>query len=178
MTPQDVACTLGMMLEARDRRRQMQESHFSSHGSGTLVVATVVAPGEYKLSADTLAAADAMREALRQEFAAEIISSSDLDPATGPETWLVLSCTPDEAKLRAVAIEESHPLGRLFDIDVILPGPRPMPRAAVGAPRRTCLLCGRQAAECMRSGLHSREEVLRHIHHLVEGYLHGNDGGA
>lgn len=164
-------CSLEMMLQARDRRRTLQESHFLEHPDVTLVVATVVAPGEYKLTDASLAVARAEREALRREFGDAILSENDLDLPSGPETWLTLSCPPVEAKRKATVLEEMHPLGRLMDIDVIMPDLSPLPRTAIGLGPRKCLLCEREVRDCMRTRRHTVDEILNHIDRLIAGYI-------
>lgn len=42
-------CSLQDMLASRDRRRERQMIHFQTTPAATLVVATVVAPGELSL---------------------------------------------------------------------------------------------------------------------------------
>lgn len=165
-----IRCTLEMMLAARDARRRRQQAHFNAPGAPVLLVATVVAPGEYKLTELTAKVARAEREALRHTFSTSILSCDELDLPTGHETWLALSCTQMEAKRLAVEIEETHQLGRLFDIDIITPALSPISRTGAGLPPRRCLLCDREARECMRAHTHSPQQVSDHIRAMVDNY--------
>lgn len=162
------------MLAARDRRCERQRQHFLTAPAVTLVVATVVAPGEQKLYRTTDIVADAMEEALRLQFAPHIITLERHVYVSGHELWLTLSCTPIEAKQTAVRIEDTHRLGRLFDIDVILPALRPMSRKDIGRPPRKCLLCDNEARLCMRLRLHTPAEIKEHIETLVREYTDDN----
>jgi holo-ACP synthase/triphosphoribosyl-dephospho-CoA synthase len=54
-------------------------------------------------------------------------------------------------------VEECHPLGRLFDLDVILPDGKKMERRTP----RSCLVCGREGFFCASSRAHPIEEIRR-----------------
>lgn len=166
-------CSLDDALASRDRRLEWQQRHFSTSPAATLVVATVVAPGEYKLTPETSAVADAMAEALESQFGERIITISRHAFVSGHEIWLTLSCPADEAKREAVAIEDNHPLGRLFDIDVILPELRPLGRGDIAMAPRRCLLCDNEARFCMRARRHTPGEIRQHIENLIQNYLNG-----
>ena len=68
-------------------------------------------------------------------------------------------------------LEDTHPLGRLFDADIILPEGRPLSRTELGAPPRRCLLCDREARFCMRNGSHTREELHAKIAQMIADYV-------
>jgi holo-ACP synthase CitX len=78
-----------------------------------------------------------------------------------------------DAKRMACHIEEEHPLGRLFDLDVIDTTGTPVSRSALGAEPRRCLLCQQEARFCMRNHTHSREELQARIEKIVDEYVHG-----
>lgn len=164
-------CSLEIMLAARDRRRGRQAEHFSRPDAPTLLVATVVAPGKFKLTPRTMKVAEALRQALRESFAGSILSMDSIDPVSGPETWITLSMSPEDAKARAVCIEDTHPLGRLFDFDIISPDLEPLSRTLLGHPPRKCLLCDNDARVCMRSATHSHEEVISFITDLIDTHF-------
>lgn len=73
-----------------------------------------------------------------------------------------------DLKLATIELEHSHPLGRLWDIDVLTPEGEILSRRHFALPARRCLLCGQSAAECARgkthalSGLLSQMEALLH----------------
>lgn len=166
-----VECTLEMMLAARDARRRRQQSHFDTNPGQTLLVATVVAPGKYKLTHRTSIIAEAEREALYFRFAGHICNSLSLDLPSGHETWLSLDIDPQEAKRIAVDIEDTHTLGRLFDIDIITSSLAPLSRTETGSAPRRCLLCGEDARVCMRAHTHTPDEVDASISRLVDAYM-------
>ncbi len=71
----------------------------------------------------------------------------------------------------AVQIEDSHPLGRLFDIDVIDQQGAPVPRTAVGGEPRRCLVCNREARYCMRMRWHSQDDIWEAINQRIDAYV-------
>lgn len=78
----------------------------------------------------------------------------------GCEYTTIAYAEPERVKLITAETEELHPLGRIFDIDVIRPDGAKIPRTDLGASGRTCILCGKPAFICGRSRAHSTEEVL------------------
>lgn len=78
----------------------------------------------------------------------------------GCEYTAIAYAEPERVKLITAETEELHPLGRIFDIDVIRPDGAKIPRTDLGASGRACILCGKPAFICGRSRAHSTEEVL------------------
>ena len=60
-------------------------------------------------------------------------------------------------------IEDTHPLGRIFDIDVIDTDGTKLSRDSF----RKCILCDCQAQECARSRRHSVDEMFQAITELI-----------
>ncbi|MGL6314211.1 citrate lyase holo-[acyl-carrier protein] synthase [Vibrio sp. WXL103] len=58
-----------------------------------------------------------------------------------------------------VTIEDTHPLGRLFDIDVLDKQGRGISRETLGLARRKCLLCDAEAKVCARSRAHHLDQL-------------------
>ena len=109
---------------------------------------------------------------LRRSFPA--IEQEQLTEAvTGSEALLALPVPPLEAKRHTVWIEESHPLGRLFDMDVLDCRGVPISRAAVGKPPRRCLICGGDAKVCGRSRAHAPELLRFQVGSLLNNYVRG-----
>ena len=142
---QDCEVSLNQILEARERRAALQRSTLSTYG-GPLLCFTMNLAGPVKrspLSDFAFLAGERMIQArgfhVRQHIR--------LRQPTGMEAIYALEAEPHALKAAAMAMEESLPVGRLFDMDVIGPDgmklPRPQPR--------TCLVCGGPAAPCARS---------------------------
>lgn len=73
---------------------------------------------------------------------------------------LLLDLEPSQVKAVTTALEETHPLGRLWDMDVLDREGKSLSRIALGYPARRCLVCGAAAKECGRSRKHSYEELF------------------
>ena len=137
------------------------------HPNESLLCLTVIMPGSVKRNRLSLAVARAATEAIRVEFGDNITQMEERDLETGFEAYVLVSLPTLEAKQTACRIEENHPLGRLFDIDVVAPDGTPLSRASVGAQPRRCLLCDNEARFCMRQHAHTQEELMARIQELV-----------
>lgn len=164
------AITLPMLLESRDRRRERQQEWLKSDSSATLVVLTIVMPGSVKRSDLSIKAAAAAVKALRDTFAGCMIRMETFDLVTGFETFMLLGASPESVKRKTCDIEDTHPLGRLFDIDVFSSSGVPLSRTELGLESRKCLICGNDARVCMRTGVHSYDDLLARISHMISSY--------
>lgn len=95
----------------------------------------------------------------------------ELDLETGYEAYLITPMPLLEAKRIAVNIEDTHPLGRLFDIDIINADGVPVSRDAIGEKPRRCLVCDHEARYCMRMRWHTQEEIWAKINEMVDSYV-------
>ena len=164
------AITLQQLLDSRDARHEMQQQLMAQHPDCTLVCLTVVVPGSEKRNTQSLLIAHAAVEALQQEFQPLPGHLLQRDLPTGYEAFLLTHLSYLEAKRRTCQIEEKHPLGRLFDIDVLDANGVPIPRQAIGLPPRQCLLCHNEARFCMRNHTHSQEQLWQKILQLTASY--------
>ncbi len=158
--------TLEQLLESRDRRAERQRSLLSLYPGKALLCLTVMLPGPVKRSAMSLKIASAAVEAVRGGGSPVFEEFRDLE--TGYEGYFIVDMDPLSAKRIAVELEETHPVGRLFDLDVIVDGPRPLGREELGLPSRECIICGRPVRECMRTRKHSTEELLSRIEAIID----------
>lgn len=162
--------TLQQLLDSRDNRRRRQLELMEQYKDSTLVLLTIVMPGSEKRNHLSLTAAKAASLALKKSFDGTIVHYEANDLVTGYEAFMVTSVPPEEAKLKACEIEDNHPLGRLFDIDVMKGTPVPVSRTRLNLPPRRCLICGDDARVCMRAGRHDYGELLARITSMIESY--------
>lgn len=180
--------TLDELLASRDARHAMQQKLMAEHSGKTLVCLTVVMPGSVKRNQQSLTVARAAVEAMRKAYnisddllpetelltnelkneARECLVECDLN--TGYEAYLITPLPLLEAKRVAVDIEDTHPLGRLFDIDVIDAQGIPVSRDRVGGQPRRCLVCDHEARYCMRMRWHTQEEIWARIKQMTDDY--------
>ena len=163
--------TLDDLLRSRDARVERQRELLMEHPGMSLLCLTVQLPGPVKRNDISLKIANEGVKVIRETFTLEFEEQRDLE--TGFEAFFIVGLPPLEAKRLACTIEDTHPLGRLMDIDVIVPSEmavQPLGREILGLPPRKCLLCGRPARECMRSRAHTTEELLAKIAEMVDNY--------
>ena len=180
--------TLDELLASRDARHAMQQKLMAEHLGKTLVCLTVVMPGSVKRNQQSLTVARAAVKAMRKAYnisddllpetelltnelkaeAGECLVERDLN--TGYEAYLITPLPLLEAKRVAVDIEDTHPLGRLFDIDVIDAQGIPVSRDRVGGQPRRCLVCDHEARYCMRMRWHTQEEIWARIKQMTDDY--------
>lgn len=174
----DNCVTLHELLASRDARHAMQMQLIAAHPECALVCLTVVVPGSVKRCRQSLTVAHAAVEALRSAFHPVSGMLTERDLPTGYEAYVLVPMPHLDAKRLACRIEDTHPLGRLFDIDVIDAHGAPIPRAAVGGSLRRCLVCGNEARYCMRLRSHSQQQIWQRINAMVNAWAECGDGGA
>jgi len=184
--------TLAELLDSRDKRVKHQKDLLGTYPGKSLLCLTVQLPGPEKRNATSLKIAKAGVEAVREAFVPVYEELKDLE--TGYEAYFLVNLPAEEAKRKACEIEDSHPLGRLMDIDVIHTAPpvsgnyfsqgfaknqfpetstkptRIVGRADIGLEARRCLLCDNEVRYCMRAKTHSKEELLRRIEQMLKEY--------
>lgn len=102
-----------------------------------------------------------------EESCVHIIQKREIRNAAGPFLILAVDGDANRIKRQVVTLEDQHPLGRLFDIDVFTNRGLPMSRVDLGQTPRKCFLCGESATHCRRSNGHDLDTSLRFIESLV-----------
>jgi holo-ACP synthase CitX len=166
--------TLEELLASRDARRQREMQYLADYPDLTLLVLTIVVPGSEKRTAAAAVVAEAAMQALHQEFDTSIRHELIKDLNTGYEAFLLLDMGREEAKSRAIAIEDTHPLGRLMDIDIIGVDGIPLGRGVMNRSPRRCIICDNDARICMRAKSHTPAQIDAKISSLVNEYLQRN----
>lgn len=162
--------TLDALLRSRDERWAMEKSLLCEYPKAVVVVLTVVMPGSVKRDWRSLVVANAAVEAVNVSLECDTLASSTRDLTTGFEGYWVVRGDAVDVKRRLCAIEETHPLGRLFDIDVLGKDAVPIPRTALGLAPRRCLMCANESRWCMRNRSHAPEEIQAKITEMVAAY--------
>ncbi len=153
--------TLTQLLDIRDARVRRQKALLHTHG-GNLICLTLNIPGPRKVTAQTgrifAMAVDMVRARLRGLGCKDIPQQLVHTPA-GSEGYFSVNLPPETLKTAMVEIEESDPVARLFDLDVLTADGKKVGREELGLPGRKCLLCDRDAPICARSRAHSLAEL-------------------
>ena len=160
---------LPAMLAAREERAARQAAWLEKYAVPLLSFTLNIA-GPVKTSPDLRRAFDAGLAALENALGAAGLSPTartEIHAPTGDEILLAIDGDAEAIKEIAARIEEEHPLGRLFDMDVLNADGTKLSRSV---PRR-CLLCTEQAQNCARSRRHSIAELTAEIERLLAAYL-------
>ncbi|MBK5957025.1 citrate lyase holo-[acyl-carrier protein] synthase [Rhodoplanes elegans] len=167
------AVTIEAMLAARERRVARRRDAFALPDRA-LVTLSVVMPGPVKDCELSRTTATAARDALDRLFAARGFSATTLaaeSGPTGPEALIAVAADPRALKRALVELEELHPLGRLWDLDVAAPGDRAVSRRDLGLPPRRCLVCDAPAHACARSRAHPLDALLTAMEERIDAWL-------
>ena len=166
------AVSLEDMLAAREARVARQAAARAAFGLPLLSL-SMVSPGPVKDGAHARQAFAVALARLDELFVREgwaVRSRKCVFAATGPEALYVVDAPPVAIKRAAVALENSHPLGRLWDMDVLQPDGGALSRSDIGESPRRCFVCGEAAHACARSRAHPLEALLREIDRMIEEY--------
>ena len=165
------AIVLEQMLERRSKRAEEQQA-LLQEGGKALVSFCLNIPGDVKQFPLAKEAYLEGREALLALFPAEtLLKETCCMEDTGNEGMFLLDADPVSIKRKTVELETYHPLGRLFDIDVLTPDGVILSRKDFGEAPRTCFVCGKDAKICGRSRAHSVPELQQKIAELLENYF-------
>lgn len=100
-----------------------------------------------------------------------ILEQRETKKDTGWEAFFSLNLSPEDMKTYLLEQEENHPLGRLFDFDVLRTNGSKLSRQELGFSERTCLLCNKPAFLCGRSRTHSANELLAKEVEILETFF-------
>lgn len=158
------------MLDDREARWRAAID-LAARWSKPIIVGTVVMPGPDK-SGETAAAIFAELTAALGSRATDckwLVHHSEIRRgASGPGIMLVVSeGDPLAVKAQVVELEETHPVGRLFDLDVYDLEGRPVSRQDLDIAPRSCLVCGGDVQECRRAGKHTLLELQSVIERML-----------
>jgi len=95
-----------------------------------------------------------------------VAEADEVHEETGPEWLASVAADPEELKRALVALEDAHPWGRLWDVDVVTSA-GPLSRSEFGLASRRCLVCGAPAHACARSRRHSLAELAAAVEEIV-----------
>ncbi|QMU08654.1 citrate lyase holo-[acyl-carrier protein] synthase [Levilactobacillus suantsaii] len=169
--PQDIAA----VLANKDHRAAYQRQLMTAHPDQTVLALKLNTPGPIKNNARITAAFDAGLAAFTHDLTRQQVTTTLVDRwdnPTGPEAFLLSATDATTMKQLAVAFEDQHPLGRLFDIDVLTSHHEgPLSRQDNNLPQRRCFICNRPAKVCARSRAHSVLELQTAIDQTLTTYF-------
>ena len=105
----------------------------------------------------------------------KVIARQIIHAVTGCEAIYVMNLDAVAAKKITTAIEDDHPLGRLFDMDVIGLNLQKLDREVVGGKSRNCLICGAPGRSCASRRLHTVAQLQQKVHDILSDYFRRKD---
>lgn len=165
--------TLEALLEAKDNRARRQHDWLVRHRQPVLSL-TLVTPGPVKDSIryrNCMAVALQACDQLLWQRHWPVLERQVLWLPTGAEAMWSVAHAASELKAATVELEQTHPLGRLWDADVICPESGPVGRSSLDMAGRRCLVCNEPAHACSRSRRHPLDEVTQRVERLIDGWF-------
>jgi holo-ACP synthase len=163
---------LEQVLANRERRAARQQAALARYQSPVISL-TLVIPGPRKDSPEArflLETALLALDGLLLDRGWPVLMAEARFQATGPEALRAVAADPMELKRALTALEDVHPLGRLWDLDVIVPAVGALSRQSLGLPPRRCLVCQQPAHACARSQAHPLAALTTAIACQVRAY--------
>ena len=146
------------ILVARENRAATQKRLLAQYQK-PLLCFTMNIPGPVKLDRDVAIGFAVGNWLLQDALQGKLLYSAQHPRHTGCEAYYVADLSARELKQIALELEDIHPIGRLFDMDVLDTDGSKIDRQSLGYPRRQCLICDRDAYECAGRRTHSLEEL-------------------
>lgn len=171
------APSLLTVLAVREKRTLLQEKLCHKYPSHSLIAYKLNVPGPVKNNATIQRIFQIGKEDLYEVVRRagwEVVALKEINAATGPELFLVVSADARKVKAETILLEEETPLGRIFDLDVLYSEDDQrgravsLKRSALGFPERSCFLCAAPAKECGRSRQHTVEELQERMTFLIQ----------
>ena len=172
-TPVRAGVGLDEVLAAKERRAARQ-ADMLAHYHQPVISLTLVTPGEIKDSLryrNTMGVALQMCDQLLWENRWQVLDRQVLWLPTGPEALWCVAHPAAEIKAHCATLEQTHPLGRLWDLDVISPQHGHVGRQSLGAHLRRCLICDAPAHACSRSRKHPVGQVVARVEKMIDDWF-------
>ncbi len=165
--------SVGAVLERREARVRLRTRLQQEHPCPAVVFSLNI-PGPEKTGECYNLVHKAGEKELVDQLAPgnmELIHRCIVYGACGREAFFIVRAGAREIKEICCRIEELHPLGRLFDMDVYDREGSPVRRSDLGKPARRCFLCDAPAAECARSRRHSPADIAAFIEASINDFF-------
>lgn len=162
--------TLLQVLEAREKRVETQKQLLSAYKT-TLICFTLNIAGPVKVSPMIERCFFEGINLLKERFEECIIHKETNMAVTGCEAFICVNKDAKTVKKICTEIEEGHPLGRLFDMDVLSCDGEKLSRENL----RGCIVCGKAGRECAAARLHSVEDLQTVTNRIIYNYFLDKD---
>lgn len=164
---------LAEMLDARERRVRTQRELLQKYRM-PIICFTMNIPGQYKTYPLARQAFGEGRQAVESALrnrGIPIACTTGSAEKTGCQAFYCVDHPPERLKGLMMSLEEHHPLGRLFDLDVYDAGGEALHGKQHGRGERACFICGKPVWECSRSRAHSAETLSLFTARYLQDYF-------
>ena len=158
--------SLQEILDAREQRVQTQRKLLEVYQK-PLICFTMNIPGPEKFNRDVAIGFAVGNWMLRDALTGRCLHREIHYRQTGCEAFYVVDMPARDLKELTVSLEETDPIGRLFDMDVLDTDGIGITREQLGIDRRKCLICDNDASVCARSRAHSMDGLLNKINEIL-----------
>lgn len=162
---------LQMILDSREKRQAKQKYFLKKYPGSSLICLTLNIPGPIKTNETLQKVYDSFYQQVLKELEIDIISVYSENLVTGNEGYINCKLPINQVKLKMIELEETHPFGRLMDIDVMILVQEKLEiisRTALGYSMRQCFICQKTAKECGRNRTHSVEELQLALTQIIQ----------
>lgn len=169
--------SLPEMLDARERRVWKQQALLDKFKT-PLVCFTMNIAGPIKNNALILRGFEAGCKSLEMSFRREkmnVLHKEIISAKTGNEAFYAVDAKAIKIKAMTSEIEDSSPMARLFDMDVLDVNGEKLDRTLLSLESRKCLICGKPAKECSRSRTHTVAELQARTKELLKSEINKSD---
>lgn len=167
--------TLTQILDAREQRVFRQQRLLKQYGK-SLICFTMNIAGPIKDSAlirEGFRLGDRLLTAQLEGSGIKVIHRETDFSSTGPTGFYIADADVLTLKKLTCEIEDSCPVARLFDMDVMTADGNKYSREQLGFASRKCLICQNEAHICGRSRTHTVEQLQEKTTALLQAALDG-----
>ncbi len=100
-----------------------------------------------------------------------VVHLETIDKVTGEEGFISVDYDSVKTKNIVVNIEDTHYLGRIFDLDVFDVNHNHIGRSDIRKKPRKCLICDKDALVCMRLKSHGYDELVSRVKDIGKSYF-------
>lgn len=162
--------SVAQLLAAKERRANIQRMLINKYQLPILAL-TLVIPGKIKQSSAVNFLFDEAMAVILKNFSG-VINKITCNLMTGPESFFIIPNDAMTQKKQCIDVENTHPLGRLWDLDIICPTQiTAISRKQCGYGARRCLLCELPAKVCARNQTHDIQALLYVIEQKIMHYV-------
>ncbi|MBP1679963.1 MAG: bifunctional protein CitXG [Proteobacteria bacterium] len=169
--------SLDAILQAKEERAFKQKELLSRYPLASLISLSINIPSSIKLSHEAVVVHEIAYEAIVSLLEEEGIVLLDCERkmvSTGAEALFACKAEAKRLKVLTCKLENTHPLGRLMDIDVLDVSGVILSRSTLGLSKRKCFVCEDEAQLCARTQKHPYTELNSQIKSLVEKHAFTN----